>query len=418
MTEPLRCLIDPSTPMLEICAEWIASEVETQLKTRIYETYVRAHFVPYFGTIGRFTDATCGSYGPHRLNAVLAATARKELSALRWLAEFCERRGYLSRAPLVPKLRRRAMGTSAAPKSPPTELTRAETMALIAALPDWSRSRRTAPFPVRARFLVAYETGLRPSTLDQLEASDLDRAQRVLRIRNPADKNAYGRSLPLTDAAYEALVSVCPTQGLIFGEHDYRSVLEETAEEVLPPEKAKTIEPYGLRHRRLTEFAATGNLPAAGYLAEHRQITTIDNYARPTREDAALVLAVAEEQRAARLATGGSAVRAPVVPATAAAVVNDDPDDEPPPTRPSASPSPSPAPVAVRTRPTPRRGVAGHSGSSAAGLGGAAAAPRTQRTPLAGAPASGIRSRTGGPGRRQPAAGRLDGPPQGGNQGG
>jgi len=391
MTEPLRCLIDPATPMVAICAEWIASEVESQLKTDIYETYVRAHFVPYFGTIGRFTDATCGSYGPSRLDAVLANTVRKELSALRWLAEFCERQGYLSRAPLVPKLRRRATGTSAAPKSPPTELTQGETMALIAALPDWSRSRRTAPFPVRARFVVAYETGLRTSTLDQLEASDLDRVSRTLHIRNPADKNNYGRTLPLTDAAYEALSSVCPVQGLIFGRHDYRDVLEEAAGKVLPPEKVETIKPYDLRHRRLTEFAATGNLPAAAYLAGHRQITTINNYARPTREDAEWVLAAAEEQRATRLATTGREVRAPVPAAAAAAVVEEDPDDEPPPTRPSASPSPSPVPT--RSRPTPRRAAPSPSRPSSQGSASPAPAPRTQRTPLGGLPASGVRKR-------------------------
>ncbi len=43
---------------------------------------------------------------------------------------------------------------------------------LIAALPVWSNPRNAPRFPVRARFIVAYETSLRPSTLSALSVPE------------------------------------------------------------------------------------------------------------------------------------------------------------------------------------------------------------------------------------------------------
>jgi len=81
---------------------------------------------------------------------------------------------------------------------------------------------------------------------------------------------------PLTQEAREALDWLCPTEGLIFGEHDYRDQLQNAAKTVLPAHRAKTFTAYDSRHRRLTDLATTGNLSGAAYLAGHLQVTTLN----------------------------------------------------------------------------------------------------------------------------------------------
>jgi integrase len=171
---------------------------------------------------------------------------------------------------------------------------------IIEALPEYSRSKRVERFPIRARFIVMLETGLRPATLDQLEApGDYQRGAKTLRIRDDIDKNRYGRELPLTDHARAALDSVCPARGVIFGKHDYRDVWTVACAAVLPPEKAKLVTPYDLRRLRLSELAETGNLPGAAFLAGHLQVTTINKYAKPKRKVADRAIEASEERRRA-----------------------------------------------------------------------------------------------------------------------
>jgi integrase len=116
------------------------------------------------------------------------------------------------------------------------------------------------------------------------------RGSAVLIITDDIDKARFGRELPLTPPAREALESVCPDRGLIFGEHDYRDQLKKAAWTVLPPERAATFTAYDLRHARATQWAETGNLVGVAYLLGHKQVTTTDKYARPNRNAAEKVL--------------------------------------------------------------------------------------------------------------------------------
>jgi integrase len=113
----------------------------------------------------------------------------------------------------------------------------------------------------------------------------------VLRITADIDKNEFARDLPLTEAARAALDSVCPSEGLIFGKHDYHPQLQRAAKQVLPPHLAATFTAYDLRHRCATELAATGDLTGAAYLMGHKQVTTLNRYARPEQSAATRVLA-------------------------------------------------------------------------------------------------------------------------------
>ena len=116
-------------------------------------------------------------------------------------------------------------------------------------------------FPIKARFVVQYEQGMRPEMLDLLEVpKHYTKGSAVLKIEAGGDKNRWEREIPLTEAARKALDSVCPKKGLIFGTHDYRDALRKAAKGILDEEKAKRITPEDLRHSRLTEWAETGNL--------------------------------------------------------------------------------------------------------------------------------------------------------------
>jgi hypothetical protein len=74
----------------------------------------------------------------------------------------------------LPALPSRAIGTPhhQRRRGRATEVSVEETRALIDALPMWSSPRNAARFPVKPRFVVAYETTLRPSTLDALSVPE------------------------------------------------------------------------------------------------------------------------------------------------------------------------------------------------------------------------------------------------------
>ena len=163
--------------------------------------------------------------------------------------------------------------------------------------------RAPIPFPVRTRFVVAWETALRPQTIDQLRApDDYRRGNAGLLIRDEVDKNRFGREVPLSEAARAALDQVCPDVGLLFGSHDYRRLLREAAKAAgIDEYRAARISDYDLRHSRLTHLGqVSSNLSGVMFLAGHKQPATTARYLRPQKQAAAEVLeaaAAAEEFR-------------------------------------------------------------------------------------------------------------------------
>lgn len=250
----------------------------------LYRMHLNTHLIPHFGSPHGITAAAIADYGRRRLRVVKRSTLQKERSALRGFLSWCEEQRFLLEPPEFPKLPRRAIGTAyAVPRrGKATDLSPEECRAVIAALPQWSRPRGEAePFPVRARFIVAYETALRPATLDALSVPEhYVKGDDTIRIADEIDKARFGRVLPLTDDARRALDSVART-GIIFGRHNYRRHLSKAAKAVLPPAKARSFAAYDFRHARLTELAEGGNLTGVAYLAGHRLVTTTSIYVRP-----------------------------------------------------------------------------------------------------------------------------------------
>jgi hypothetical protein len=92
---------------------------------------------------------------------------------------------------------------------------------------------------------------------------------------------------PMMDAQY--LDSACPSAGLTFGRDDYRPQLSKAAEKALPPTW------QGLLRRTTSVTAARPSWPPraisrAPPMMGHKQLTTLNRYARPEQAAAARVL--------------------------------------------------------------------------------------------------------------------------------
>ena len=194
---------------------------------------------------------------------------------------------------------RRVLGHVQAPSRKRTFLvfTKKEMEAVIAKLPEYATSKRSRErFPVRARFRVAWESSLRPATLAKLGAPENYRVgASALTITDETDKSRFGRELPLSVKAREAFDVVCPVTGIIFGSHDFRTLLRPAARAAgIDAYRADRISDYDFRHSRLTHLGqVTSNLSGVMYLAGHKQPATTARYMRPQKAAAEDVLQAA-----------------------------------------------------------------------------------------------------------------------------
>jgi site-specific recombinase XerD len=301
-------------PFVEVAALWLADIEPTLLARtfRIYQaTYVGAHFDPFFVTVDRLNTVGVEDYISHRLRLVQRETLKKELTALRRFSKWAFKRGYLAAMPEIEVPGRSVLGTKCSQTRKATfqVFSEAEIEGVLAKLPVMAKGHRApVAFAVRARYEIAWETALRPATLDKLRApDDYRRGATTLVIRDEIDKTRFGRELPLSARARAALDAVCPEAGgLIFGEHDYRKILRAAAVAAgIDARRAAVMSDYDFRHSRLTFLGTkTSNLAGVMYLAGHKQPATTARYLRPQREAAAEVL------EAVRVAASGKA-RAP-----------------------------------------------------------------------------------------------------------
>jgi integrase len=295
--KPVRIVRRGDAPPLEdLISTWLATDATLDADTaEVWETYGR-HWLDHWETLADVTDVTATDYRDKRLRKVQGTTVRKELGALRRFLAWCGDRGYLPRTVNVPGVPTKTTGTRhtqrrrvAAPELAPDECE-----AFLAALPEWSESRRVDRFAIRARFRVQYETGLRPSTIDGLSVPEhYSRGATSLRITPEIDKMRSAREVPLTDAARKALdatIDGMPARpdgeafcGLIFGAHEYREHVAAAAKKGLPPAAARVFTGAHLRSARLTHLLErTGNVAGVQHLAGHADTRSTSRYLRPT----------------------------------------------------------------------------------------------------------------------------------------
>jgi len=261
----------------------------------------------------------CSEYMRARLRVVRAETVEKEHTALRQFLKWCLEMGAIPDEVKVPTIPQRSTGKryEKRRRSPAIPLSPDETEKLIDALPAWSTSLRVLPFPIRARFLVGYETSLRPETLNALVLGvHYRRGSSTIMLTTELDKNRWGREVPLSQRARVELDVVClaieertekrakrhPEEAgkpvLIFGKHDYRQHLKAAAELALPEERTAIFNGAHLRSARITHWLEqSGNLPGTQYLAGHKRTTTTAGYVRPSLRAALDVVGIVERSR-------------------------------------------------------------------------------------------------------------------------
>lgn len=248
----------------------------------LFETYVAAHWLPFFRDASALTAAGVADYTRHRLRHVTRSTVGKELSALRRFFRWLEEGGV--EVPEVPRLSTRVTGKRAQ-KRMLVELTAGEMEKILAKLPKSTTKGNAA----RAFFRVMWETGLRRSTIDRLSVPEHFMSGRAeLRITAEIDKARYERTIPITAAARAELELVAPKRGLIFGAVDYRHTLRKAAARAgLSGDRVEHLGYHAFRHARTTALLDAGaSLTGTAYLVGHRHVTTTNLYAHAKRRAA------------------------------------------------------------------------------------------------------------------------------------
>lgn len=280
--------------LAEVIGRWLAELPHAETTRDCYKVYGR-RFVEWFERPENLTTELCAEYVSQRLQQVQAQTVGKEATALRSLIEWAHQRGHIGWAAAVPKPPKRALGNAqhaSTKRVAAVELSPAEVEAIIEQLPEWSQARDEPRYPVRARFIVAYETGLRPSTLDRLSVPEhYTRGGKELRLTAATDKVRWGRTVPLSERAQAALKVICPKAGPVFGKHDYRKPVAQAAREVLDARRAKAFTGCHLRSARATHLCERSqNLPGIQYLLGHKQVSTTARYVKASKRAAESVL--------------------------------------------------------------------------------------------------------------------------------
>jgi integrase len=254
-----------------------------------YLDYSKSHWLPFFAGRHSVTTEAVAEYMRERLSRVSASTVRKELSALRGFVTWAASKRLMPEI-VVPSVPKRTVGTKYEKRrrAAAIPLSVAEVQKILRALPAWSSSKKVDPFPIRARFIVAYESGLRPELLDQLSVPEhYQKGSDAMTITPELDKGRWARRVPLSQKARKALDEVCPEDGPIFGAHDYREHLRAAADAALPPDRAALFTGAHLRSARATHWLDEGApITAVQFLLGHKRMETTARYVRAAEKAA------------------------------------------------------------------------------------------------------------------------------------
>lgn len=297
----------PSLRTSEAGGEWLAQSAGRLRGTtrETYEVYMRrlAGLMPLTIDLSREAFDLLLS---ERLSKVQSATVRKEFACYRSFCEFCFARRWTSSLVEVPSVPARAKGTryEKRRRCAADEFSPSDIEALIAELPEWSRRSRKdgSRYPIRARFLVGYELALRPEVLNVARVGvTWSPGSTEWWIPKEHDKIGLERMLPLSPRCVAALEALGVTDGIIFGDHDYRCVIANAARKAkLPEHKVARLCGQHLRSAggsHLLELA-NGQLLGVQYVMGHLRVSTTARYMRASARAGAEVIALATAKRA------------------------------------------------------------------------------------------------------------------------
>jgi len=276
-------------------AQWIEQLSDVRQVTRAEYEKTSVRWISEWKTIDDLDDRVIAGYVRKRLGEVRGKTVRNETSALRRFLGWAVETGLLEAAPAVPTLK---VSTSGTPfrqrrRTRAPELSPDEVRAFLAALP----AKSATGFIVRDRLIVAFETTLRPATLSRLAVPlNYAKGASTLILTDEDDKEQYGRELPLSRRAREALDRSCPKEpGTIFGRHKVDAYVRAAAAETLPAHKAAVLCAQHLRSAGITRLLElSANLPGVQLLAGHKHGSTTSRYIRPSTRAARAVVEAAD----------------------------------------------------------------------------------------------------------------------------
>ena len=249
------------------------------------ESYGR-RFVDYFKELDQITEASGADYGLARLGQVTRSTTLRELCYLRQFLAWCKQQGVLRETVLIPGLPPKSLGKrTGTHRQKAIEITEDEAKAIIALLPEHSKTIGGRKWPLRDRFAFMWETALRPGTLARLRVPEHWRPRlKHLVVIDEIDKARFGRELDLTPEALRILRKVAPSEGLVFGQHEFAKALKKAAKAVLGPVRGKQFAPYDFRHGRARDWLDAGApLRGVAYLLGHKRVSTTNKYLEPSR---------------------------------------------------------------------------------------------------------------------------------------
>lgn len=281
----------------ELVALWlVVRELERPRSQRMHNDHARAFVKGFATTRELFADNARERYALTRAKTVLRKTVRKELSSLARFYEWAYREGHIVSVPPPYVLPLHVAGVRSGPqRAGRVDLSPREAAAFLRALPVRNRSG----LRVRDFFILAWETGLRESTIARLSVPEHWNGGDELTITPDIDKSSFGRPLPITPRAVAALKRSALKVGPIFGDHDWRKQIEKAAQKSLPKEKWK-VAARDFRHARLSDLAdraAPGDIPGIQHVAGHLQISTTSAYVHTRKDQARRVLSTRRVQK-------------------------------------------------------------------------------------------------------------------------
>jgi integrase len=304
--DPRVLIAESQRPFVEVGAQWLESIKPTirAVTVRTYEQYL-VTIGRHFDCLESFDEQSLERFIAARLSSVQRQTLKHELSSIGRILHYAFRNGWMRSEVKVPRMPPRAKGKRYGKRRVKADAhSDADILALIAALPEWSRrSRKTGKrHPIRARFVFAYEIPLRPATLDLLSVpTHWSPGRQSVWIPNEDDKSSQGREVALTPVALAALESCAPKEGVIFGAHDYRDPIRAAAKLVLPAFKAERFCGQHFRSAGGTHLldVTRNNLRGVAFVLGHTQITTTARYMRTDERAGAEVIELSGRSRSA-----------------------------------------------------------------------------------------------------------------------
>ncbi len=293
-----RLAITPSartstSPLLDLVADWLEALKQTYPASTVkcYREY-SYKWLARWRTLGDVTTLAVADYTRDGLTRAMTKTIRKELAALlgnffSWAIE----QGHASEAPVRPvRLLKKSTGKrTGTQRVNRVEATPRQVARFIDAIPEYAGQCDGNRWRARDAVRVMYETGLRPSTVARLSVPEHWAPGRTtLLIDDASDKARFGRELPLSKGAIEALTRSAPVAGVFFGRHDYRYLFAAAVEASGAPEGFSL---YDVRHMRGQHLVDAGApITGVAYLLGHKRLTTTNIYVRASQKEAARAL--------------------------------------------------------------------------------------------------------------------------------